>query len=149
MKFLIDQNDQKYFYLTKFLAHKFALLFLDNLKVEFLKKYGYIMPWIWMSLAIVFEVIGTVNLKLSDGMTRLIPSILLFVCYSTSFYSLSRALQELNIAVAYAVWAGLGTILIAMIGFLYFEEPFTMAKILFITLIILGVAGLNLAASAS
>jgi len=106
------------------------------------------MSWFWMSLAIVFEVIGTVNLKLSDGMTRLLPSLMIFVCYATSFYSLSKALQELNIAVAYAVWAGLGTILIAMIGHLYFEESFNLAKILFIALIILGVAGLNLSASA-
>ena len=100
--------------------------------------------WIWMSLAIVLEVVGTVNLKLSDGMTKILPSACIFVCYGLSFFSLSKALQELNISVAYAVWAGLGTILIAVIGFFFFEESFDLFKVLFIALIILGVAGLNL-----
>ena len=101
-------------------------------------------PWMWMSLAIFLEVLGTVNLKLSDGMSKIIPSLLIFVFYGGSFFSLSVALKQLDVGVAYAVWAGAGTALIATISFLFLGEPMSFVKVFFIGVIIAGVFGLNL-----
>ena len=100
--------------------------------------------WTYLILAIMLEVAGTTCLKLSHGLTKLLPSLLMFACYGLSFAVLSVVLKTLAISVAYAVWSGLGTALIASIGFVWFHEPVTALKLLSIGLIILGVMGLNL-----
>lgn len=100
--------------------------------------------WIWMVLAIGFEVAGTTAMKLSDGFTRLTPSIVMAVCYAVSLTCLTFALRTLDIGVAYAVWSGLGTALIATIGVLWFGEPRTLLKLVSLLAIIGGVVGLNL-----
>ena len=83
-------------------------------------------------------------MKLSDGLTKLVPSILIFIFYAASFVMLTMALKKIDVSVAYAVWAGVGTALIAIIGILYFEEPLSILKVFSIFLIIAGVIGLNL-----
>ncbi len=100
--------------------------------------------WLFLAGAIVLEVAGTTSMKLSEGFTKLIPSVLLFVFYAASFVALTFALKRIEVSVAYAVWSGVGTALIAAIGILYFREAATVLKFISILLIILGVVGLNL-----
>ncbi len=102
------------------------------------------MSWFYLFLAIILEVLGTTTMKLSQGFTKTLPSIVMFVFYILSLTSLTLALKKVDISVAYAVWSGLGTTLIALIGIFYFKEPSTTVKFLSIGLIIIGVAGLNL-----
>ena len=83
-------------------------------------------------------------MKLSEGFTKLVPSVLLFVFYAASFVALTLALKKIEVSVAYAVWSGVGTALIAAIGILYFREAATVLKFISILLIIVGVVGLNL-----
>ncbi|MFZ3170195.1 MAG: multidrug efflux SMR transporter [Candidatus Methanoperedens sp.] len=102
------------------------------------------MNWFYLILAIVFEVSGTASMKFSEGFTKTLPSILMFIFYLLSLISLNFTLKSIDVSIAYAVWSGLGTALIAIIGMIYFKEPFTLVKIMSIVLIIIGVAGLNL-----
>ncbi|QBD78171.1 multidrug efflux SMR transporter [Ktedonosporobacter rubrisoli] len=99
---------------------------------------------LYLILAILAEVCGTTSLKLSQGFTRLIPSILVAVFYLASFYLMSQVLKKLDVGMVYAIWSGMGTALIAIIGILFFKEPLTILKASSIILIILGVVGLNL-----
>ncbi|RLI78313.1 QacE family quaternary ammonium compound efflux SMR transporter [Archaeoglobales archaeon] len=100
--------------------------------------------WLYLVLAIISEVIGTTNMKLSQGFTKLIPSILIFVFYGISFTFLTLALKKIDVSIAYAIWSGLGTALIVIIGFLFFREPVTVVKLVSIGLIVVGVVGLHL-----
>jgi len=100
--------------------------------------------WLLLALAIIFEIAGTTSMKLSDGLTKLIPSILIFIFYAASFWAFTIALRKIEISIAYAVWSGVGTAMIAIIGVMYFREPATAIKIISILLIIIGVVGLNL-----
>ena len=100
--------------------------------------------WLYLTGAILLEVAGTSCMKLSNGFSRLIPSILIFVFYSLSFVGLTYALKKIDVGIAYAVWAGIGTALIAIIGIIYFKESLTLVKVLSLLLIITGVVGLNL-----
>lgn len=102
------------------------------------------MYWLILCVAIVLEVCGTTCMKLSEGFTRLWPSILMGVFYVGSLGALTFALKKIDVSVAYAVWAGLGTALIAMLGIFYFHEPATTGKLVSLLLIIAGVVGLNL-----
>ena len=102
------------------------------------------MTWLFLVLAILLEVAGTTCMKLSEGFTRLTPSILLFVFYTLSFGMLTLALKRIDVSVAYAVWSGVGTALIATIGVLWFKEPMTALKLISLALILIGVVGLNL-----
>jgi small multidrug resistance pump len=103
--------------------------------------------WAWALLgaAIVFEIAGTTCLKLSAGFTQLVPSLLIAPLYLVSFALMTFAVKEIPISVAYAVWSGVGTALIAGIGMVVFREPGSLLKVLFIVVIIAGVVGLHLA----
>ncbi len=103
------------------------------------------MHWIYLTIAILFEVAGTTSMKLSHGFTRILPSIMIFVFYGLSFAAITLALKRLEVSVAYAIWAGLGTVLITIIGILWFREPGNLIKYISIALIVIGVIGLNLA----
>ncbi|WGV28487.1 DMT family transporter [Halotia branconii] len=102
-----------------------------------------LISWIYLIAAIMFEVSGTTCMKLSEGFTKIVPSILIFVFYGICFTFLTLALKRLEVSVAYAVWSGLGTVLIASIGIIWFRESFTLIKFLSIALIIIGVIGIN------
>ena len=106
------------------------------------------MTWLYLVLAILLEVSGTTCMKLSEGFTRMVPSVLLFIFYTLSFGMLTLALKKLDVSVAYAVWSGMGTALIATIGLLWFKEPLTALKMISLGLIIIGVVGLNLSGGA-
>lgn len=98
----------------------------------------------YLLLAIVLEVAGTTSMKLSEGFNHLGPSILIFVFYVLSFGFLTLTLKRLEVSFVYAVWSGLGTFLIALIGIIFFQEPVTVLKILSLSLVIMGIVGLKL-----
>ena len=102
------------------------------------------MSWLYLILAIVLEVSGTTCMKLSYGFTKLLPSILMFILYGFSLGALTLALKKIDVGMAYAVWSGLGTALIATVGILWFKEPATALKIVSLGVIIIGVIGLHL-----
>lgn len=102
------------------------------------------MTGLYMLLAIVLEVAGTTSMKLSDGFNNLIPSILIFVFYALSFIFLTLTLKRLEVSFVYALWSGLGTSLIAIIGIVFFHEPVTVIKIASLGLIVVGIMGLRL-----
>lgn len=99
--------------------------------------------WLLLLLAILLEVTGTTCMKLSAGFTRLHFGVLMFIFYALSFTALTFAVKRIDMSVSYAVWSGLGTALIALIGIVVFKEPATLPKFLCIGLIIVGVLGLN------
>ena len=99
----------------------------------------------WLSLAgaILLEVAGTTSMKLSQGFTRTLPSILLFVFYAMSFTLMTIAVKKIDMSVSYAIWSGVGTALIALIGIGWFHESLTTLKVVSLALIVAGVLGLN------
>lgn len=101
--------------------------------------------WFYLLVAIVLEVGGTTSMKLADGFTKLVPSVLIFVFYGASFVALTLALKKIDLAIAYAVWSGIGMAIVAMIGFVWFGESVTALKIVSLGLIIAGVVGLHAA----
>lgn len=102
------------------------------------------MGWFLLALAIVLEVAGTTCMKLSGGFKEMVPSVLVFVFYGFSFTAFIYALKTMDLSLTYAIWAGLGLALIAAIGVLYFKEPVTVPRMIFIGLILIGVIGLSL-----
>ncbi|MDP4267115.1 MAG: multidrug efflux SMR transporter [Bacteroidota bacterium] len=102
------------------------------------------MHWFYLALGIVFEVLGTVCMKMADGFTKLIPSIFVFVFYGISLFALIFVLKKMDVSIAYAIWASLGIALISVIGIIWFKEPVSFVKILSLLFIILGVIGLEL-----
>jgi len=102
------------------------------------------MSWLILFCAIVFEVGGTLTLKFTEGMTRLWPTVLMFGLYLLSLFGLSLAVKSIPVGTAYAVWSGLGTLMVAIIGVLWFKEQVTLLRSVSTLLIVLGVAGLYL-----
>lgn len=107
------------------------------------------MHWLFLVLAVLFENAGTISMKLSQGFRNTLPSVLIPVCYLPSFFFLTMALKRIDVSVAYAVWSGLGTLCIAMVGFLWFRENLSLLRLLSICMIVAGVAGLNLSGATS
>ncbi len=103
--------------------------------------------WLYLASAIVFEVAGTVSMRLSDGFSKPLPSLLVFAFYTVSFIAMVFAIKRIDMSVTYAIWSATGTALIATIGIAYFNEPLTTLKTISLLLIILGVIGLNLGAT--
>lgn len=101
--------------------------------------------WYCLIAAILFGVLGTISLKLSHGLQKLKPSISLAIFYSISFVALTLSLQGIDISIVYAVWSGVGTLLVAVIGVLLFKESISFKKVISLLLIILGVLGIHLA----
>lgn len=102
------------------------------------------MTWILLFGAIAFEVAGTVCMKLSDGFRNPLPSVLIFVFYAAAFGCLTLTLKRMDLSLAYAIWAGVGTALTVTIGVLWFQEAMTTLKLASAALVIAGVVGMNL-----
>ena len=100
--------------------------------------------WLMLLGAILLEVSGTTAMKLSNGLTKVVPSMMMLGFYGASFACLALTFKVIDVSLAYPVWAGLGTALIAIVGFVYFAEPISWLKVACIALIIVGVFGLNL-----
>lgn len=101
--------------------------------------------WLCLLIAILSGVLGTVSMKLSHGLQRLKPSICLIIFYLISFIALTIAVQGVDIGVVYAIWSGIGTILVAVIGVLIFQEYISVKKVISLLLIVAGVVGIHLA----
>ena len=101
------------------------------------------MHWIYLIIAILLEVSGTTCMKISDGFSKLAPTLFIFIFYGLSFTFLSLALKVLPIALTYAIWSGIGTATITVIGVIWFGEGLNAIKIISLLLIIIGVAGLH------
>ncbi|OBZ09344.1 MULTISPECIES: multidrug efflux SMR transporter [Bacillales] len=100
--------------------------------------------WTFLLLAIVLELSGTVSMKYSAGFSRFWPSVLMFIFYGASFTMLNFALSYMNVSVAYAIWSGIGIILITMVSFIIFHEKLPISSLLWIAVIVVGVVGLNM-----
>jgi small multidrug resistance pump len=101
------------------------------------------MSWVWLTLAIGCEVPGTIAMKVSAGFTKPIPSLVMIVCYVFALGFVNLALKEIPLSIAYTIWAGVGTTLVALIGIFLFHEPATALKIGSIALVVAGVVGLK------
>lgn len=102
------------------------------------------MNWVYLALAIVFEVAGTTFMKLSEGLENIKYAVIMLIFYILSLSTLTFALKKIPIGIAYATWSGLGIILLTAIGFIFFDESINLSKIVFIGFIIVGTIGLNL-----
>ncbi len=100
--------------------------------------------WLILSLAIISEVVGTSFLKFTEGFTRFWPSVIVVACYASAFYLLSLTLETIPVGVAYAIWAGVGTTLIVLVGWIFIGQKLDTAAIVGISLIVTGVAVLNI-----
>jgi small multidrug resistance pump len=98
----------------------------------------------WLGLAIVAEVIATSALKASDGFTRLWPSVITVMGYGLAFYALSLTLRTLPTGIAYAIWSGVGIVLISAIGWVWFRQALDLPAMVGMGLIIAGVLVVNL-----
>jgi small multidrug resistance pump len=105
------------------------------------------MAWIYLTIAIIAEVISTAALKSSEGFTKLTPSILVVVGYGISFYLLSKIVQLLPLAVTYAIWSGAGIALVGIVGWIWLDQKLDLAAICGIALIIVGVVVINVFSS--
>lgn len=105
--------------------------------------------WIYLTIAILAEVIGTSALKSSEGFTRLWPSVTVVIGYGLAFWMLSLTLKTIPVGIAYAVWAGAGIVLVALIGWVLFQQKIDTMGMLGIALIISGVLVLNLFSKSS
>ncbi len=103
------------------------------------------MHWIYLVLAIVFEVAGTTCMKLSAGFAKALPTVLMGLSYCVCFGFMTLAIRKIDVSVAYAIWSGVGIALIAVIGVCCFHEPVTLPKVVGLLAIIGGIVALNLA----
>lgn len=102
------------------------------------------MEWVFLLLAIVLELFGTTLMKMSNGLTKLLPSLGMLIAYALCFGFLALSLKKIPISVAYAIWSGVGIVIISVIGILMFKENINPLKIVSILFIVAGVVGLNL-----
>ncbi len=103
--------------------------------------------WIFLAAAIGFEVLGTSLLRVSDGFAKWQYAGLAVVAYWASFWFLAQVLTKIPMGVAYAIWSGLGIVLISVIGWLAFSQMLKPVQIGFIAMILIGAIGLNLTTS--
>jgi small multidrug resistance pump len=99
--------------------------------------------WIFLSVAIVSEVIGTSALKATGEFTRLWPSVIVVIGYVSAFYFLTLTLRTIPIGIAYAIWSGVGVALITLVGWLFYKQTLDVPAFVGITLIVAGVVVLN------
>lgn len=106
------------------------------------------MKWIFLSLAIIFEVASTTSMKLSFGFTKLKFSLFAFTFLLLSTACLGLAIKKMQVSIAYSLWSGVGMLLIVALDLYFFKEQLDIAKIIGITLIIMGIVVLNLTTTA-
>jgi len=102
------------------------------------------MHYVYLMIAIVSEVTATSALKASNGFTQVLPSGIVVVGYTAAFYFLGLCLQRMSVGVAYAIWAGVGIVLVGLVGRVMYDERLDFAAITGMALIIAGVAVINL-----
>ena len=97
------------------------------------------MAWFWLSVAVIFEVIATMALKFSQGFSKIFPSTIVIIGYLITFFGLSKVLEVLPVTITYAVWSGLGVMLIALSSWVLLGQRLTLIDIIGISLIMLGI----------
>ena len=107
------------------------------------------MAYLYLAIAIVTEVVGTLALKASKEFTVLIPSIIVVVGYSASFYLMALALRSIPVGITYAIWSGVGIVMIVIAGIFLFDEIPDLPAVIGMGLIILGVVVMNVFSSTS
>jgi multidrug transporter EmrE-like cation transporter len=100
-------------------------------------------PYVYLALAIASEVVGTLALRSSRGFTVLLPSVLVVAGYAFAFFMLSRALRDMSVGTAYAIWSGVGTAVVALASVPLFGERLSVRSVVGIVLIIVGVVVLE------
>lgn len=105
--------------------------------------------WLQLILAIAAEVIGTSCLRLSEGFSRPIPSLVVLAAYSTSMLLLSRVVQSIPLGITYALWSGIGIVAITIVGILAYRQIPTPGQLVGIALITAGVITVNLTGQTS
>jgi len=105
--------------------------------------------WLFLATAIVAEVVATSALKSSEGFTKLWPSVIVVIGYGLAFWLLSITLKTIPVGIAYAVWAGAGVVLVALMGWFFFQQKLDAMGILGIGLILSGVFVLNVFSKSS
>ncbi len=104
--------------------------------------------WMFLTAAIALEVVGTVLLKMSDGFEKWHWGVLSIVCYACCFWLFAPALKVIPVGVAYALWAGVGILVVTIIGYLVFREQLGAVQLACIALITIGAVGLRLSTTA-
>ncbi|SEF31763.1 small multidrug resistance pump [Variovorax sp. YR750] len=104
------------------------------------------LAWLLLAASVAAEVAGTMALRFAEGFTRLVPSVVTGACYAAAIWLMSLAVRELGVGLSYAVWAGSGTVLIAVLGMIWLGEPVTLPRIAGVAAIVAGVIVLNLEA---
>jgi len=99
--------------------------------------------WVILGMAIVAETVATSAMKSSEGFTRLVPSVIVVIGYAIAFYFLSMTLKEIPVGIAYAIWSGVGIVLISLVGWIMFGQKLDVPALIGITLIISGVVVMN------
>ena len=102
------------------------------------------MGYLLLAIAIVAEVIATTALKASEGFTRLAPSLVVVIGYAVAFYCLALVLKTIPVGIAYALWAGLGVVLVAVLGAVIYQQIPDPPAVIGIALIIAGVVVISL-----
>lgn len=103
-----------------------------------------VLAYIFLACAIITEVMGSTFLVKSEGFTKIIPSIAMIICLSSAFFFLSLVIKTIPLGIAYAIWAGVGIVLTACIGYFVFKQPLDIPAFIGITFIVLGVVIINL-----
>jgi small multidrug resistance pump len=101
-------------------------------------------PYVLLAIAIVAEVIATSALRASEGFTRLVPALVVLLGYGISFYCLSLTLKSLPVGIVYAIWSGVGIVLITLVAIVMYRQIPDLAAIAGLSLIVAGVVVLNL-----
>ena len=107
------------------------------------------MNWLYLAIAILGEVMATSALKSSEGFTRVVPSLIAASGYAVAFYFLSLTLRNIPVGIAYAVWSGVGIVLVSLLGWLFYDQKLNFAAMLGMFFIIVGVVILNLVSSST
>jgi quaternary ammonium compound-resistance protein SugE len=103
------------------------------------------LPWFYLSLAGLLEIVWAIGLKYTEGFTRVWPSAVTIVAMVASVWFLALALKTIPVGTGYAVWTGIGAVGTAILGIVLFAEPATAARLACIALIVAGILGLKLA----
>lgn len=101
-------------------------------------------PYIFLFLAIIFEVMGTMLLPVSQNFTKLLPSSILLISYGISFYLLAVVTQKLPLSVVYATWSGMGVFTVALLSYIFYKQTLSWQSIVGLFLIVVGVTIVNI-----
>lgn len=107
------------------------------------------MPYLILAFAVLAETIGTTALQASQQFTRLVPTVIVVVAYGAAFYLLGIALKHFSVGIAYAIWSGLGIVLIAVIGLLVFGQRLDLPAVIGMGMILGGILVIHLFSNAS